>query len=298
MTRLRAWIRSFFGFSRTETNAFLILLPLMVVLIFSEPAYRFWFVRQPQDFTKEKKELDSLVATWKWEEQDSVIGKIIEKRLFSFDPNISSKEELIELGFDNALSNRVINYRTKGGKFVVKKDLTKIYGLDSILYKRVYSFIDLPEKIEKENVVKNFERKENSVSVKFDLNSADTSQLIKIYGIGSKLSQRIVVYRSKLGGFVSPEQLKEVYGLDSGVIHELFKKSFIDGNFKPRLININTATEKELGDHPYIKFKLAKAITTYRFQHGAYREVEELKKVALIDDAKFQKIKPYLSANP
>jgi len=122
----------------------------MVVLIFSEPAYRYWFVRQPHEFTKEKKELDSLIATWKWEEKDSAVDEIHERRLFSFDPNITSKEELAELGFSNALSNRIINYRTKGGKFLVKKDLMKIYGMDSVLYKRLFSFIDLPDKIEKE----------------------------------------------------------------------------------------------------------------------------------------------------
>ena len=299
MTRLRAWIRSFFGFSRTETNAFLILLPLMVVMIFSEPAYRYWFVRQPHEFTKEKKELDSLIATWKWEEQDSAIDKIPEPRLFSFDPNIASKEEFVELGFSNALSNRIINYRMKGGKFVVKKDLMKIYEMDSILYKKLFSFIKLPDKIEKkENEVKKLALKVNPTIVKFDLNTADTSQFIKIYGIGPKLSQRIVTYREKLGGFISPQQLKEVYGLDSAVIHALFKKSFIDKNFKPRSIDVNTATEKELGDHPYIKYKLANAITAYRFQHGRYGTVDDLKKIALMDDARFQKIKPYLSANP
>ena len=270
----------------------------MVVLIFSEPAYRYWFVRQPHEFTKEKDELDSLIKTWKWEEQDSAVDKISARRLFLFNPNVTSREEFVELGFSNALTNRIINYRMKGGKFLVKKDLMKIYGMDSAVYKKLFLFIDLPEKIENENVVKSFERKEKSITVKFDLNTADTSQLIKIYGIGPKLSQRIVIYRNKLGGFISLEQLKEVYGLDSAVIHELFKKSFIEEDFKPGLININTATEKELGDHPYIKYKLAKAITAYRFQHGAYRTVDDLKKIALMDDAKFQKIKPYLSANP
>ncbi len=270
----------------------------MVLLIFSEPAYRYWFVRQRQDFTKEKMELDSLIATWKWEEKDSTVHKISEKSLFSFDPNITSKEEFVELGFSNALANRIINYRMKGGKFAVKKDLTKIYGMDSLLLKKLFAFIDLPEKIEKEKAINKFEPKVNSAIVRFDLNTADTSQLIKIYGIGPKLSQRIVTYRDKLGGFVSTDQLKEIYGLDSMVIHELFKKSYLEENFKPRLININTATEKELGDHPYIKYKLAKAITAYRFQHGLYDTVDDLKKIVLIDDVKFQKIKPYLSANP
>ena len=296
--RLRAWIRNFFGFSRTETNAFLILLPLMLILIFSEPAYRYWFVRQPQDFSRETKELDSLIATWKWDEQDSAINKTSEGKLFSFNPNHSTKEELLELGFTNSLANRIVNYRLKGGKFLVKKDLEKIYGMDSSLFKKMLAFIDLPEQVLKEEGVKKFEVKEKPVFVKFDLNSADTSQLIKIYGIGPKLSERIVTYRQKLGGFISPDQIREVYGLDSTVIHELFKKSFIELNFKPRLIDLNNATEQELGAHPYLKYKLAKAITAYRFQHGAFQSIDDLRKIALIDEPKFQKIKPYLSVNP
>ena len=67
MNRLKALIRSMFAFSRSETNGFLILLPLMALIIFSEPAYRYWFVRQPQDFSKDSIRLDSLIATWKWE---------------------------------------------------------------------------------------------------------------------------------------------------------------------------------------------------------------------------------------
>ena len=53
-----------------------------------------------------------------------------------------------------------------------------------------------------------------------ELNVADTAMLKSIYGIGEKLSVRIVKYRKKLGGFYSVEQLKEVYGLRT----ENFKK--------------------------------------------------------------------------
>jgi len=270
----------------------------MVLLIFSEPAYRFWFVRQPQDFTKERKELDSLIQTWKWDELDSAAGRISDEKLFAFNPNEVTEEKLIELGFTQPVANRITNYRLKGGKFVVKKDLLKIYGMDSVLYKGLFPFIDLPEKIAKEEIVTRSEPKEKPTIVKFDLNTTDTTQLIKIYGIGPKLSKRIITYRDKLGGFVSTEQLKEVYGLDTTVIHELLRKSFIENDFRPRLIDINKVTEKELNDHPYIKYKLAKAITAYRFQHGAFQAIDDLKKVALIDGITFQKIKPYLSANP
>jgi DNA uptake protein ComE-like DNA-binding protein len=298
MTRLRAWIRSYFGFSRTETNAFLVLLPLMLLLIFAEPLYRYWFVRQPQDFARETAALDSLMATWKWDSKDSLAMKAPIEELFPFDPNAASRQDFTKLGFSNAVANRIMHYRQKGGRFLVKKDLLKIYGMDSAMYKKVFAYIDLPDKILKQRPAEKIAASEKAPFEKFDLNTADTSQLIKIYGIGPKLSQRIVVYRNKLGGFIASYQLREVYGLDSGAIHELFKKSLIRENFEPTRIDINRASEQELGVHPYIRYRLAKAITAYRFQHGTYRSVDDLRKVALVDDATFQKIKPYLSANP
>src|SRR5579859_3442114 len=298
MSRLRAWIRSFFGFSRTETNAFLILLPLMLVLIFSEPAYRYWFVRQPQDFSRERAELDSLMANWKWEEPDSVSDETAKPQLVSFNPNHAGRDELIALGFTRSLADRILNYRSKGGKFVVKKDLMKIYGMDSLFYKRILASIDLPEATARKKIAAKPDAPPKPALPKFDLNRADTAQLIALRGIGPKLALRIIAYREKLGGFISADQLKEVYGLDTAVVRELFGKSFIEKDFMPRLININQATEQELAAHPYIRYKLAKAITAYRFQHGPYRSLDDLRRITLIPESAFQKIKPYLSANP
>jgi len=273
----------------------------MVLLIFSEPVYRSWFIRQPHDFSKETKELDSLIATLKWEPvKDTLIVKSADfsTKLFSFNPNLATKEQLIELSFTNSLANRIVNYRLKGGKFGVKSDLMKIYGMDSTLFNKIQLFIDLPEKKLKESQALKSVEKEKPAYVKFDLNTADTAQLIKIYGIGAKLSSRIVTYREKLGGFVTDSQLSEVYGLDSVVIKELLLKSFIEKGFQPKLVNINLASEQVLNVHPYIKHKLAKVIVAYRAQHGLFQSLDELKKITLIDEQKFQKIKPYLSINP
>ena len=245
----------------------------------------------------EAKTLDSLMATAKWE-SDSVVKESEQPiiKSFSFDPNQSTREELTDLGFNKSLANRIINYRAKGGKFFVKRDLLKIYGMDSMRYQKLIPYISLPESISKEKASKNFETKEKPVVAKFDLNQADTSQLMKIYGIGPKLSLRIVSYREKLGGFISQTQLHEVYGLDSVVVKELITKSFIEENFQPKQINVNAADEKDLGVHPYIKYKLARAIVAYRMQHGAFTAVDDLKKLSIIDETTFSRMKPYLNA--
>ena len=301
MKRLRSWVRAFFGFSRTETNAFLLLLPLMFLVIFIIPTYKSVFTHQEKDYSKEKKELDSLVATWKDREtEDSITSIKSPTSLFAFNPNTASKEELVSLGFSPYVASRLENYRSKGGKFTIKSDLLKLYGMDTALYKTLYTWIDLPIKKTLKKFEKNAKQEtfKKAVKEKFDLNQADSSQLVSVYGIGGKLSVRIIKYRDRLGGFISSDQLSEVYGLDTVVIRELKMKAFIADNFKPKAIEINTATEKELAAHPYIKYPLAKAIAAYRFQHGSFKLINDLTQIAIIDKPTFEKIKPYLSINP
>ena len=51
------------------------------------------------------------------------------------------------------------------------------------------------------------------VRVHVELNSADTTALKTVRGIGSVFAQRIVKYRNLIGGFQSKEQLLDVYGI-------------------------------------------------------------------------------------
>jgi len=300
MNRLKAWLRAFFGLSRRETRAFLILLPLMLISIYLIPVYRHYKAKQQRDFSRETKQLDSLLAYWKWDVKNDSSTQIVEHTLFTFNPNTATKEELIQLGFPTNLANRIDNYRSKKGRFSIKSDLLKIYGMDSTFYNLLYSFIDLPaERITNITDVKTPKETVTPKTIQpFDVNQADTSQLIRIYGIGPKLSQRIIKYRNQLGGFISLDQVEEVYGLDTAVIKELKQNIFIAENFEPAKISINSATEKELAAHPYIKYPLAKAIATYRFQHGNFTSVEDLKKIASVDETFYNRIKPYLSLNP
>ncbi|HEY4876127.1 MAG TPA: helix-hairpin-helix domain-containing protein [Puia sp.] len=46
-----------------------------------------------------------------------------------------------------------------------------------------------------------------------DINAADTSAFSTLPGIGSKLSNRIITFRERLGGFYSTNQVAEIYGL-------------------------------------------------------------------------------------
>lgn len=298
MKAIRKWIRLFFGFSRAESNGFILLIPLLVLVLFSEPIYRSLTHSQPDDFTTEKETLDSLAEILTERQAQKVMEPSArEMHLYTFDPNKAEIEELKTLGFSHQVATRMVHYREKGGTFKVKKDVLKMYGMDSSFYSMLAPYINLPESIVPDTKKKNFFAVADPKKIKasFELNQADTVQLKSIYGIGSVLALRITSFRERLGGFVSPGQLYEVYGLDSVTIEKLLARAYFNTDFEPNRININTCTEKELSAHPYISKSIAKAVVAYRFQHGDFANVEDIRQIKLIDAATYLKLSPYLT---
>jgi len=126
-----------------------------------------------------------------------------------------------------------------------------------------------------------------------DLNTADTTELMKLRGIGSTFAKRIVKYREMLGGYYSIEQLKEVYGFDEEK-YEMVKDEVYVNNETVMKMNLNKATAKELSNHVYIDWKLANAIVNHRFKQP-FTDVSQLKEVYLVNDTLFRKLAPYFT---
>ena len=133
-----------------------------------------------------------------------------------------------------------------------------------------------------------------AVIVPFDLNIVDTAGLKKIKGIGEKLSLRIIKYRDALGGFISVDQLREVYNLDTILVKTISARCFITNGFTPEKIDLNHSDQKVLAGHPYLSQNEANAIVAYRFQHGNFKTTEDLENIKAIDPKSLQRIIPYL----
>lgn len=101
-----------------------------------------------------------------------------------------------------------------------------------------------------------------------DINTADTTLLKELPGIGSSFAKRIVEYRDKLGGFVETEQLLEVYGMDTVRFGGIVAYVAIDNEFKPNKLRINYDSFKVLNRHPYLEYEDVKKIVNYREQKG------------------------------
>ncbi len=261
------------------------------------------FSKSPYDsYEKDAMLLDSLLLVM--DKNQLKVGTSENRIVYEkFDPNTVSEEKLIDLGLTTPLARRLINYRATGAHFSNPNDLLKIYGFPEPLFTQLepYIIIKPSSKLKKAILpvksasVENKIKKVEDPLPAFDLNNADTSILKTINGIGSKLSSRIVKYRTSLGGFISKNQLYEIYRLDSGVVEKISKTSIIAKDFQPTKININKATKEQLATHPYINWTQAKLIIAYRNQHGAFLIPNDLVKVYSIDKNWVKKNAPYLT---
>lgn len=238
-----------------------------------------------------------------------------EVKLFPFDPNTVSVAGWQQLGLPRWMAERIDKYRNKGGQFRKKEDLLKIYDFPADTYETLEPYIQLPDEAPKNaypsavanrsdnpapggassppNPAPVRERYVKPAIQPFDINTADTSQLIALKGIGSKLAARIVQYRDGLGGFLSADQYNEVYGLDSINLAELTLYAKVQSPV--RKIPINTASAADLDRSPYLSRRQAEVIVNYRNQHGAYTSPESLKALRVLSPRTIEQLTPYLS---
>jgi hypothetical protein len=127
-----------------------------------------------------------------------------------------------------------------------------------------------------------------------ELNTADTTVLKKVPGIGSAFSRRIVKYRDLLGGFYSVAQLAEVFGIDAERYDALQKWFCAD----PRLIRklpVNSLPADSLARHPYVSYRQARVIKQYGKQKGRLESWNDLLLLEEFSDADKVRTEPYFS---
>lgn len=311
---MKDFIVSYFSFTKKERNGIIALLIIILIIILLPSMYSFFAQKPPTNNAQFEKEIAALKiktdTTKQFFENDfnnnnypgyhksykKNYSPIIPGQLFTFDPNTLPADGWKKLGIKDKTIQNIQKYLAKGGKFYQPKDIEKIWGLRPDEIERLQPYIQ----IEQNKTTDNFDHKkyEKPVHVPtiIDINTADTSALIALPGIGSKLAQRIITFREKLGGFYKPEQVAETFGLPDSTYQKV-KSRFALNNTVLKQININTATIEELKLHPYIRYHIGNIIIQYRNQHGNFNTVEDLKKIMLIDDETYNKIYRYLKTS-
>lgn len=176
-------------------------------------------------------------------------SKVKKYRLVSFDPNTYNVNDWMRIGFSEKQAESIIRYKNSiGGKFKSKEDLKKCYVISTVKYHELESYIKLlSQNIENTSNIKELqisnEKKDINIASFNDINSVIENEII---------TKRILSFRKGLGGFVSMEQIKDVYDITSEMVSKIFDSFVLDPS-QVLKINLQTASEEDLHKHIYLR---------------------------------------------
>ena len=235
----------------------------------------------------------------------AVEGRAVER--FPFDPNTADSTQLLRLGLQPWQVRNIYKYRAKGGIYRQKEDFAKLYGLTVKQYRELEPYIQISSDYQPAATLVGTRESRDSrdssdtrdsslrypVKIKENehvvLNTADTTQLRTVPGIGTYYAKEIVRHGQWLGGYVSVDQLDEIEGFP-----QESKKYFVIQGASPKKLNVNKLSLQQLRKHPYINYYQAKTIMDYRRLRGKITSLDDL---CLSDDfppEAIRRLEPYV----
>ncbi|TYB76888.1 ComEA family DNA-binding protein [Bizionia myxarmorum] len=288
--------KSHFTFTKKQRNGIFLLISFMVIL---QVAYYFYNKSLTSEietnFVNEafQREIDSLKM---------VESEKSKPKIFPFNPNYITDYKGYSLGMTNEEIDRLHAFRATDKWVNSAKEFQQVTGVsDSILallspYFKFPNWVTNPKT--RTYAQTDYSHKPKPFAEKIDLNIATAAQLKRINGVGEKLSERIIVYRDKMGGlFIADVQLSEVYGLSPEVIARIQEQFTVKTPKSIKRINLNTATREELVTIQYIDYEVAHNIIEQRTLRDGFQSLNDLTKVKDFPVNKFEIIALYLSIN-
>ena len=267
-----------------------------------------------QDHTKDKQGHSATVSPH--EETDGV-------SLFYFDPNTADSTSLRRLGLSKWQIKNIYKYRSHGGIYRCKEDFAQLYGLTLEKYRQLEPYIRIKPVVMAADVIKRpshsypyHEAKERTPKIgrrdtisasvgtdkqnaapranklspgdSVDANTADTTELKRIPGIGSYFARRIVQLRNRRQQFLSKEELLSIKNFPVEALDYIT----LSHHYQPILVN--TMTQVELQRHPLINYIQARDIMQLRKTTGRIRSVNDMSLLPSFTPERLKAITPYL----
>ena len=287
---MKAPIKNYLSITKKEWNGMVVLV-IIILLILAAP---YGYQQLHKDSTINLKDFEKDAALLKQakdiypasnDNENLSDDKLPHPAMFNFDPNNLPNDKWQELGLSERQISIIKHFEAKGGHFYKKEDVQKIYGITDDDYKHLEPYINIP--------AEEYASTKAASGVIIEINSADSAKLTQIRGIGPAFAQRIIEYRTRLGGFLNKDQLKEVYGIDTTKFAQIQNEISINPAHITK-IKINEVDFEGLRKFPYFTNKQTNAVIQYRKQHGDYRSIADMKNIVILDEDILRKIEPYI----
>lgn len=301
--------KDFFYFTKTERQGIIVLV-VLILGVYAAPKFFTFFTHaeatdstENEKFEKEYNEfISSLQKTEPHPKNSHSFQPFPRKeiKLAVFDPNTADSTTFLSLGLPSWMIKNILHYRNKKGRFRHPEDFRKIYGLTEQQYQTLHPYIQITEDFKSKDTVRllSIQSVRRDTLVKYlpgtviALNSADTTELKKIPGIGSGIARMITNYRERLGGFCRIEQLQDIR-----LKAEKLRPWFSIDIHQIRRINLNKASIERMMHHPYITYYQAKVIIEHRKKKGILKSLKQLSLYKEFTPADFERIEPYICYN-
>lgn len=231
----------------------------------------------------------------------AVDGKYVAR--FPFDPNTADSTALLSLGLQPWQVRNIYKYRAAGGVYRRKEDFARVYGMTNKQYRELEPYIRIgkdyqpyvvfneprPAHVNITDSIAAHRIEKIKAGETIELNDADTTQLMRVPGIGSYYAHQIYNRRQWLGGFYTPDQLLEI---------EYFPKEAINyfhvDESSIRKLNVNKLSLSDLKRHPYINYYQAKDIIDYRRMRGPLKSIDELRLMKDFSERDIERLRHYV----
>lgn len=288
-------IKSLFKYSRQQRTGVFLLFTIIIAL------QLVYFFVDFSSFSKESPEKE------KWLSLQSQIDSLKQEKLnyvpkiYPFNPNFITDYKGYKLGMSVAEIDRLFAFRKQNKYVNSPQEFQAVTKVSDSLLNSISPYFKFPDWVNNTKEFKEYKKQDNTAFAKkekmvvIDINQATQEDLIKIYGIGEAISIRILKFKESLGGFVSMEQMNDVWGLSPEVIENLNSHFKISATPTVKKIDINNASIKELSLFPYFKYPISKNIVTFRSMNGDIKNIEDLTKIKGLSIEKAKIIALYLN---
>jgi competence protein ComEA len=283
-----------FVISKRSKRGLLVLILVSLVLIFFPRVYMFF--QKEEALVINSEQIAEFERTHKKFEKRNYSNYYSKKKKYKapdskFNPNSYTLSDWIKLGLSEKQSVVILKFTARG--IYTEEDLKRIFVIPDILFELIRDSVVYPERLQNTPNQESFQKQVKQITL-INLNTADTTEFMKIYGIGAFYAKQIIRYREKLGGYFTKEQLLEVWKMTPEAYDKIKDHIFINEKDVKR-IDINSVTIEELKAHPYLNWNKANSIIKMRIQRNGFKNIEELKESVLIDTETYEKLFPYLS---
>lgn len=317
------WFKSFFYLQKNDRQGVILMVLLIVIallLVFYAGGNNTSEMTATADSAQQQSADDNYNGREEYYTED---GRKI--TLFAFDPNTADSTQLKKLGLQDWQIRSIYHYRAKGGVYRRPSDFARLYGLTKKQYETLAPYIRIaddfrpasdfygnegyesggdrnaaysPDSAHRQTQATAHHSQKLRPGQQISLNDADTTELMKVPGIGSGYARAIVNYRNRLGGYANVKQVLEIGGVPESALPFLTLASRNGASRNANnvvKINVNKLSVNQLRRHPYLNFYQARDIYEYRRLHGPLKSLSPLRNTGNFTEADLQRLEPYIS---